>query len=128
MPYCTKCGKEIDEGAAFCPSCGSPQNGGYNEQPYHPSQNDPYTAPRYQSQAPPVDYDSGSFGWFILGFFIPLVGLILFLVWIGNKPKSAKMAGLGALINVILTVIFYVFIFGLMFAGSSSSSIISMFI
>ncbi len=128
MPYCTKCGKEIDEGAAFCPSCGSPQNGGYNQQPYHPSQNDPYTAPRYQSQAPPVDYDSGSFGWFILGFFIPLVGLILFLVWIGNKPKSAKMAGLGALINVILTVIFYVFIFGLMFAGSSSSSIISMFI
>ena len=128
MPYCTKCGKEIAEGSAFCPSCGSPQNGGYNEQPYHPSQNDPYTAPRYQSQAPPADYDSGSFGWFILGFFIPLVGLILFLVWIGNKPKSAKMAGLGALVNVILTVIFYVAIFGLMFAGSGSSSIISMFI
>ena len=24
MPYCSKCGKELEEGAAFCPQCGAP--------------------------------------------------------------------------------------------------------
>lgn len=46
--------------------------------------------------------DDGSVGWGILGFFIPLVGLILFLVWKNEKPKSAKAAGTGALISVCI--------------------------
>jgi hypothetical protein len=25
MPYCAKCGKQVPEGANFCPSCGAPQ-------------------------------------------------------------------------------------------------------
>ena len=49
--------------------------------------------------------DKGSFGWAVLGFFIPLVGLILFLVWKKDKPNSAKKAGLGALVSVILSVV-----------------------
>ena len=49
--------------------------------------------------------DSGSFGWAVLGFIIPLVGLILFLVWRDTKPKCAKKAGVGALVSVILSVV-----------------------
>jgi uncharacterized membrane protein len=26
MPFCSKCGSAVDTGAAFCPSCGSPQS------------------------------------------------------------------------------------------------------
>ena len=44
----------------------------------------------------------------LLGFCIPIVGLILFLVWKDNKPKTAKAAGMGALICVIIVVVFYI--------------------
>ena len=52
--------------------------------------------------------DNGGFGWGLLGFCIPLVGLILYLVWKGEKPRTAKAAGKGALISVIIYVVFYV--------------------
>ena len=41
------------------------------------------------------------------GFCIPIVGLILFLVWKDQKPRTAKVAGVGALISVIVGVIWY---------------------
>lgn len=50
--------------------------------------------------------DTGSFGWAVLGFFIPLVGLILFLVWRTTKPASARQSGIGALVGVIFSVVF----------------------
>jgi hypothetical protein len=56
-----------------------------------------------------ASYDSGSLGWGLLGCCIPIVGLILFLVWKDERPKSAKVAGIGALISVIITVVFVVF-------------------
>lgn len=53
----------------------------------------------------PVVTDSGSFGWAVLGFFFPLVGLILFLVWKQTKPKSAKVAGIGAIVGFVLGIV-----------------------
>ena len=44
-------------------------------------------------------------GWAILGGFIPLVGLILYLCWKDSKPADAKMAGKGALIGVVVSVV-----------------------
>ena len=115
MPYCNKCGTEIEANTQYCPKCGASQTGDY-----------------YQ-QAPPRNYDpydSGSFGWFILGFFIPLVGLILFLVWSGDKPRSAKMAGMGALISILIGVIgivlYIAFIGALLSSMSSSSTILAL--
>ena len=55
--------------------------------------------------------DVGGFGWGLLGFCIPLVGLILFLVWNTERPKTAKAVGLGALISVVAWVAFYVLYF-----------------
>lgn len=52
--------------------------------------------------------DKGGFLWGLLGCCIPIVGLILFLVWKDSKPNSAKAAGIGALVSVILCVVFYV--------------------
>lgn len=54
--------------------------------------------------------DSGSFGWFFLGLFIPLAGFIVFLLWIDSRPKSAKFAGIGSLISTI----FWIVIIGLL--------------
>ena len=47
--------------------------------------------------------DRGGFLWGLLGCCIPVVGLVLFLVWRDEKPKTAKAAGIGALVSVILT-------------------------
>ena len=52
--------------------------------------------------------DNGGFGWGLLGCCIPLVGLILFLVWKDTKPKTAKAAGIGALVSVGISVVFYI--------------------
>ncbi|ONI46420.1 hypothetical protein AN641_00105 [Candidatus Epulonipiscioides gigas] len=87
MKFCYKCGEEIDSEAVICPKCGVPQSN---------------TA---------LVVDDGNIGWGILGCCIPIVGLILFIVWRDQKPRTAKQAGLGALISVILSVVGYIFYF-----------------
>lgn len=62
--------------------------------------------------------DSGGFGWGLLGCCIPVVGLVLFLVWKEQKPKTAKAAGIGALVSVILSVLLYVI--GILLAGTGT--------
>ena len=56
---------------------------------------------------PPVN-DNGGFLWGLLGCCIPIVGLVLFLVWKDQKPKTAKAAGIGALVCVALCVVYYI--------------------
>ena len=93
MAFCKNCGAQIDDQAVVCTSCGVAQN----------------TAPAV--------VDKGGFGWGVLGCCIPIVGLILFLVWKDTKPKTAKAAGIGALVSVILGVVIYAATFALGFAG-----------
>ncbi|MBN2541145.1 MAG: zinc-ribbon domain-containing protein [Bacilli bacterium] len=83
MAYCTNCGHEISDEAVVCPNCGVPQK-------------------KVKATA---SNDTGSIGWGILGFCIPLVGLILYLVWKDTQPNNAKTAGTGALIGFILNII-----------------------
>ena len=64
--------------------------------------------------------DNGGFGYSVLGFFLPLVGLILYLCWKNEKPNTAKSVGKGALINVIVGVVLYIigmFILGIVFSN-----------
>ena len=83
MAFCKNCGRQIDDNAVVCPGCGVAQSNA------------------------PATVDNGGFGWGLLGCCIPLVGLILFLVWKDNKPKTAKAAGIGALVSVGISVVFY---------------------
>ena len=86
MAYCKNCGQQIDDAAVICPHCGVPQ-----------------------SNTPPV-VDNGGFGWGLLGCCIPIVGLVLFLVWKDTKPKTAKAAGIGALVSVGIAIVYYIII------------------
>ena len=88
MAFCKKCGAQIDDQAVVCPKCGVAQN-------YQLTQGS----------------DNGGFLWSPLGFCIPLVGLILFLVWKDTKPVTGKAAGVGALVSVIVWVVLYVLMF-----------------
>ena len=51
---------------------------------------------------------TGSIGYGFLGFFFPIIGFILFLVWKNDKPVSAKQVGIGALIGFILWIVIIV--------------------
>ena len=93
MAFCKYCGAQIDDNAVVCTTCGASQ-----------------------STAPAV-VDKGGFGWGLLGWCVPIVGLILFLVWKDTKPKTAKAAGIGALVSTILGVVIYIATFALGFAG-----------
>lgn len=87
--FCNICGKELDSGARFCPECGAPTTS--------------VTPPQVVNSNSSVSTDKGNIGWGVLGFFLPLVGLILFLVWKDTKPGDSSMAGKGALLSVIIS-------------------------
>ncbi|SHJ82860.1 zinc-ribbon domain-containing protein [Clostridium cavendishii DSM 21758] len=95
--FCKNCGQEIDDKAHICIHCGVATNSN------------------------PALVDNGGFGWGVLGCCIPIVGLVLFLVWKDSKPKTAKAAGIGALVSVSVIILFYVLIFVIGAAGAMSS-------
>ena len=82
--YCMHCGKKIDENLLICPHCGTAQN-----------------------QVTKKDY--GGIGWGILGYFVPMAGIILFFIWKNEKPKTAKVLGIGALISTIIFISLFIF-------------------
>ena len=84
--FCKNCGKEIDPSAVVCPNCGCAT--------------DNYSPAKKTSED-----DSSSFGYAILGFLIPLVGLILYFVWKDSMPLRAKSVGKGALVGFITGVV-----------------------
>ena len=96
MKYCVNCGKELADNAAFCPECGSRQTA------------EPVAVTSNTYEKPQAPADGSSFGFAVLGFLLPLVGLILYLVWKDSTPLKAKSAGKGALISVILSAVLYV--------------------
>lgn len=88
MKFCSHCGKEIMDEAVICTGCGCSLDGTSTSKSVANQNDDP------------------SMGWAVLGFFIPIVGLILYLVNKDNSPLKAKSAGKGALIGFIVSMIF----------------------
>ena len=91
MKYCSSCGQELMDAAVICPKCGCGCNAGLRGV-------DPNDAPNA--------------GLAVLGFFIPLVGFILYLVEKDIRPMRANSAGKGALGGFLTGVglwILYVF-------------------
>ena len=80
--FCPHCGKEINNNADICLGCGR----------------------SVKNITRAAEKDSNNVGWWWLGFFFPLIGFILWLVWTGDTPMRAKRAGMGALVGVIVSV------------------------
>lgn len=93
--YCKNCGRKIYDDTEICPYCSTPTHSHKN----------------FQSQ------DKPSIGFGILGFFIPLVGLILYLVYKDKNPKKAKSAGIGAIagviVNIVLSIVYAILMFSI---------------
>lgn len=56
------------------------------------------------TQSQQTDSEGSTVGWGILGFFIPIVGFILWLIWKDEHPARAKSAGIGCLVSICLGV------------------------
>ena len=82
--YCKNCGRPVDDTSSYCNNCGARIDNKPNAD---------------------ASEDSLSLGFAIFGFFIPIVGLILFLIYEGKKPKRAKSAVKGALIGFITEIV-----------------------
>lgn len=82
--YCKNCGRSVDDTSSYCNNCGARIDNKPNAD---------------------VSEDNSNLGFAILGFFIPIVGLILFLIYEEKKPKRAKSAGKGALIGFITEIV-----------------------
>lgn len=83
MKYCVNCGKELCDEAVVCVQCGCAAS--------KTGANDVADAPNS--------------GFAVLGFLIPIVGLILYLIYQDRSPLKAKSAGKGALIGFITSVV-----------------------
>ncbi len=133
--YCHNCGKQVGDNSRFCRYCGADlregaskheQDGtdaadgqgaqekksddlfGFNAQNGGQQGSGGYNAPppQYTRYTDPDDRRSVGFG--VLGFFIPLVGFILWLVWRDSMPQRARSCAIGALVGVIVYVIFVI--------------------
>lgn len=117
--YCHQCGKEVSSEVKYCPYCGAAldqqatqqtqyQNGGY--QPIH--QQPPYYGNNDDAPNP---------GFAILSFFIPIVGLILYLVWNKDYPLKAKSCLKGLITGVVMYFVFICCIFAAIGSIASES-------
>ena len=71
-------------------------------------------APATTASGTPVD--APSTGYAVLGFFIPIVGLILYLVWRDSQPQRAHSCGKGALFGIITYVVLIIAMYAIAFA------------
>jgi hypothetical protein len=84
---------------------------------YAEQQHDPYVAYYHaQQELEKAQREAGSAGWGVLGFFFPLIGFILWLIWRGERNGDARYAGIGALINVIVSVALFIIFFAVLIA------------
>lgn len=95
--YCHQCGKEVDSSVKYCPYCGAQLDGHTQNQQggYRPIDTQPYRR----------EEDESSFGFALLSFLIPVVGLVLYLVWNKEYPLKAKSCLRGFIANIALYVI-----------------------
>lgn len=99
------------EGTYYAPQANQAPQGNYNQPGYQAPPQQAYYAPQNGAQVPPYGMpqqpveQKASVGLAILSFFIPLAGLIIFLTKKNDRPKTAKVSGICALVSFILNIV-----------------------
>jgi len=102
LKFCSKCGNKVIDEAVVCVSCGCSVTGVINQ------------ATQAKSS------DAPNIGFAVIGFFFPLIGLILYLTLKEETPLKAKSAGNGALAGVIVSTVLSI-IYAVVFASFFSA-------
>ena len=99
---CNYCDYEVREDCVCCPNCGeNPKTKKINK-----IKNEVKSKEKTKTT---FDAEKYIPLWGILGFFAPIIGLILFCVWKRTNEKAANAAGIGALSRVILYIFYFSF-------------------
>ena len=99
MKYCTYCGTELPEGAAFCPNCGARATAATHDT--RTESDGPTLAESVFGRGSTAPTAEGrSRGIAVLSFFFPIVGLILWAIWRDTQPGKAMSAAKGGLASV----------------------------
>ena len=69
------------------------------------------------------EVQTASAWWIVLGFFVPLAGIILFIVWNKTDPEKGNKAGLGALLGFVTSMFMPVILFSLLIIGVNNGKI-----
>ena len=127
---CKWCGKEVDQTSKFCPNCGREilnsmdQNmSGIKEEKLD---NLVQEGQRINQENINNAQEKVNVWFAILSYFVPIAGLIIFLVKKDKEPKTAKASGICALVSFIINIILIVVIFLFMtFVASKSTELIN---
>lgn len=101
---CPNCGAKVYSNERYCSYCHSEMIRSSDNKQIDSSYQEKYDPTHGQTSSSSTK-DDGSLMWGILGFFFPLIGLILFFLWNTSRPKSAQKAILGALLGFIFYVV-----------------------
>lgn len=92
--FCKWCGKEVDSNSKFCPNCGKEI---LNSQSASSLNQEVNSSDEKNKKA--------NIWLAILSFFIPLAGLIIFIIKKDKEPKTAKASGICAIVGLLLNII-----------------------
>ena len=82
MKFCRLCGTELVDEAVICTTCGVMQDNTNKH-----------------------SLDKGGFLWALLGFIVPIAGLVIYIVYKPTKPKTSNACGFGFLIRAIIALV-----------------------
>lgn len=96
--YCHNCGKEVGQDMKFCPYCGAQLD-------------------QIQSfNSTITNNDNKSFGYALLSFFVPIVGIVFYVLWKDEFPMRAKSCLKGFVAGIVLYIVFVCCFFSSVFS------------
>ncbi|MFP4078830.1 MAG: zinc ribbon domain-containing protein [Candidatus Izemoplasmataceae bacterium] len=98
---CPACGAKVETHFNVCPHCG------HTLKTKTPSYDKDFEDKKVLEESQVL--------WGLIGFIVPVAGLVLYLVWQSDRPLAAKAAGMGALVSVIISAVAGMFVFTMMF-------------
>ena len=123
MKKCPNCDADIDNGRTVCPFCGSTIgiDDSVNDKQY--KQDAIYTKNTQQQFQSRQVNDTGSVGYWLIGFFVPIIGIILYFVWRYEQPNNAKRCLWGAVVSIIVSFVLTILTFICMIIAALSGGI-----
>lgn len=116
--FCRECGKKVEDGNKYCTGCGAKiepikmdKKVDVDESNKSQEVNEGNKAQDVTNASTPnqttneLKKDKISIGFNILSFFVPIVGLILFLVYRKETPRRANAIGICAIIGYVLSIV-----------------------